>query len=75
MHDHAPSPDRSAVTAAEFDSALRRAGLTVERERRSAMLESYERYLEMVGVLAEEQACEAEPSLVLDLARASGAAS
>ena len=46
----------------EFDAALAQAGITVEPERRAAMLEGYAGYRELAVLLDEEPPLEVEPA-------------
>jgi hypothetical protein len=52
---------------ADFASALRRCGVTLEPERLPVLRESYVRYLEFVRVLDEPLAYTDEPALSLHL--------
>jgi hypothetical protein len=54
--------------AAEFDAAMRRAGIVVPEERRAAMLTGYEELRGQIDLLRQERSEAAEPSNVFRLA-------
>jgi hypothetical protein len=58
--------------AAEFDILMRRAGLTVPPDRRSAVLASYADLHEQIALLHDRYAHTDEPANVFRLARPEG---
>jgi hypothetical protein len=62
-----PSP---AMLAAEFDCLMRRAGITIPAERRTAMLAGYADLRGQIALLHDRYGPEAEPSNVFRLSPA-----
>jgi hypothetical protein len=56
----------------DFDAALRRAGLTVPAERRTAMLDAYRSMQALLKVLDDPLGYEDEPATLPNLAPGSG---